>query len=258
MSVHSEIQNVLGNHSGDAALSIHGRQGDSEEGNSFFDMRAAGDQAPDEQDRARIAFLRRYFAILRETLSPEEFKFFKLKFQTKKPEKLVAAWCGVSQRRIFQKMRDKIQERKDEIEALIDESEWENAERFANTALMSASELSRGELPEDDIDDPQGDFDEVKKAQKLLAIRKELYKARYDEHKAYTKGWEAGRRYSFRKMPDKIRRINIYISHTIFIFLLIEDMIDRGKDTEAIKTFIETQLPFFQALSFDRERIAGA
>ena len=263
MSVHSEIQNVLWNRSGDAAKRIHGRQGDTEEGDSFFDMYASGGQAPDEaafakeQHKARIIFLKQYFSILRSALSPEEFKFFKLKFQTKKPEKLVAAWCGVSQKKIFEKMREKLLERKDEIEDLIDESEWENAELFVRTALSSVSELSYSHnIPEGDIDDPHGDFDNVKKAQELLAIRKELYRARYDEHRTYSRGFEAGKRSAFKKrgIPSEtqqwIERNNTFVKYTIHIFGFLEEMIDNGKDGEAIKSVIKAHYPFYECLLY--------
>lgn len=67
MSVHSEVQNIKKNRSGDSPIFIHSRSGDSEEGESYFDMRSGREQSPEEtvmndgQARERGLFMKRFF-----------------------------------------------------------------------------------------------------------------------------------------------------------------------------------------------------
>lgn len=234
MSIHSEIQNFKKNRSGDTPISIRHRNGDSEEGDSYFDLYDNKEKTPEEivlnkgQARERAIFFKKYFAILSTCLSPDEIRFLKLKIKTRKPDKLIACWCGFSYRDVYKNIRDKLSAQQENIEELIDSSEWDNAELFAKMFLRSLKENSKDE---DIIDfvpqDPFGDFDELKRAQDYRAERERIMSITKERHNLYCRGFEAGRSSERKNLPVNNERI-------IKILSFIQGMIDGELDIQQI------------------------
>lgn len=125
------------------AARISHRTGDNENGDELLDLIPAGawdiaDQMIEREDRpARIKFLKQFFSLLKQTLTPEEFKFVKLRFTKKKTDRQIATWLGFSSAAgAFREIQKKLQSEERTIRHIVERSEWEGAEAFA-TALTS-------------------------------------------------------------------------------------------------------------------------
>lgn len=234
MSIHSEIQNFQKNRSGDNPISILKRNGDREEGNSFFDLYDNKENNPEEillnkdQARERAIFLKRYFAILSKCLSPEEIRFLKLKIKTGKPDKLIACWCGLHSRDVYKNIRDKLIAQQENIEDIINCSEWGNAELFAKMFLRSLKENSKDEdilacVPQK----PLWDFDELIRIQAYRSERERILAITKERHNIYCKGFEAGRSSERKRQPENNKKL-------IKILRIIQSLIDRELDIQQI------------------------
>ncbi len=126
-----------------SAARISHRTGDNENGDELLDLIPAGawdvaDQMIEREERPeRIKFLKQFFSLLKQTLTPEEFKFVKLRFTKKKTDKQIATWLGFpSAAGAFREIQKKLQGEERTIRHIVERSEWEGAEAFA-TALTS-------------------------------------------------------------------------------------------------------------------------
>lgn len=175
-------------------------------------------------------------------------RFLKLKIKTHKSDELISRWCGISSRKLYQTMREKLSERQEEIEDLIDESEWDNAELFVKSFLRSMKELSEDkETLYSSPVDPHGDFDVLKRAREYCAVRERIMATQEERHKIYCRGFEAGK-YSEKKSDKREENYN----RVIQILGVIQCMLSSKIDAEIINRYIESLLGIFD------QRIAGA
>mgnify|MGYP001115034500 CR=1 FL=1 len=99
MSKTDEIRNRF--HSSiDAPSSVRQRSGESEDGEALGELlsdnsRSALEELEEREERPeRVRFLKQFFALLKQTLTPEEFKFIKLRYTKKKTDRQIAVWLG--------------------------------------------------------------------------------------------------------------------------------------------------------------------
>lgn len=136
----------------DAPAGIRGRTGDVEDGDTLGsllrdDSATAEDLLLASEDREpRIKFLRQFFALLKQTLSPEEFKFIKLRFTKKKTDKQIAVWLGFKTvSGVFVSIKNKLRAQERTIKRLAERSQWDGAALFVRQITTSVDELSRDE-----------------------------------------------------------------------------------------------------------------
>lgn len=136
----------------DAPAGIRGRTGDVEDGDTLGsllrdDSATAEDLLLASEDREpRIKFLRQFFALLKQTLSPEEFKFIKLRFTKKKTDKQIAVWLGFkSVSGVFASIKNKLRAQERTIKRIAERSQWDGATLFVRQITTSVNELSRDE-----------------------------------------------------------------------------------------------------------------
>lgn len=151
MSVHSEVNNLLKNKLGNAPLSIYSRSGDTEDGEEYFARRASTDpnalEIMEEKDerRARQKFLYKYFALLKQWLNRFEFEFVKQLYVEGRDENIVFKKLGLSPKLFKNNLQSKLAEHSDEIQELVERSEWKDAELFSRCFLASPATISRDE-----------------------------------------------------------------------------------------------------------------
>lgn len=149
MSVHSELQNVLKNRSGNAALNVRSRSGDSEEGNALFDlMPSAAPSAfevvtQSEQQEARKQFLARYFTLLKSWLNRFEFEYVKQLYLEGRDEKTVFDMLGLQPKKFKKALTKKLAAHTEEVQELAEASEWEDAELFSRCFLAAPKDIAR-------------------------------------------------------------------------------------------------------------------
>ena len=99
MSKTDEIRNRF-HGSIDAPSSVRQRSGESEDGESLGELlsdnsRSALEELEEREERPeRVRFLKQFFALLKQTFTPEEFKFIKLRYTKKKTDRQIAVWLG--------------------------------------------------------------------------------------------------------------------------------------------------------------------
>lgn len=152
MSKSGELRILQYGRSIDAPVNYHHRTGDVEDGDTLGgllrdDSAAAEDLLLTSEDREpRIKFLRQFFAQLKQTLSPEEFKFIKLRFTKKKTDRQIAVWLGFKNVSVvFSSIKDKLRAQERIIKRLAERSRWDGAELFVRQITTSVNELSRDE-----------------------------------------------------------------------------------------------------------------
>lgn len=136
----------------DAPAGIRGRTGDVEDGDTLGsllrdDSATAEDLLLASEDREpRIKFLKQFFALLKQTLSPDECKFIKLRFTKKKTDRQIAVWLGFkSVSGVFASIKDKLRAQERTIKRLAERSQWDGAALFVRQITTSVNELSRDE-----------------------------------------------------------------------------------------------------------------
>lgn len=131
-------------------LNIMNRSGDSEEGDTLGSLLRDDSATAEEllfagEDREpRIKFLRKFFALLKQILSPEEFKFIKLRYTKKKTDSQIAVWLGFKGASgVFKSIREKLRREERTIRRLSERSDWDGAEIFVKAISESVNELSK-------------------------------------------------------------------------------------------------------------------
>ncbi len=120
-----------------AGVGISHRTGDVEDGDELLDLMASGEISAedkliaDEERADRIKFLKQFFAVLKQTLTPEEYKFVKLRFTQDKKDRQIAVWLGFPNADwVFRTIREKLRAEEKTIERLCARSPWEGARAF--------------------------------------------------------------------------------------------------------------------------------
>lgn len=136
----------------DAPAGIRVRTGDVEDGDTLGSLlRDDSATAEDlllasEEREPRIKFLKQFFALLKQTLSPDECKFIKLRFTKKKTDRQIAVWLGFkSVSGVFASIKDKLRAQERTIKRLAERSQWDGAALFVRQITTSVNELSRDE-----------------------------------------------------------------------------------------------------------------
>ncbi len=154
MSKIEQLRHIYGgcDSSIDAPSGIRGRTGEVENGDTLGSLLRDDSATAEElllasEDREpRIKFLRQFFALLKETLSSEEFKFIKLRFTKKKTDKQIAVWLGFKNvSGVFVSIKDKLRAKERTIQRLAERSQWDGAALFVRQITTSVNELSRDE-----------------------------------------------------------------------------------------------------------------
>ena len=168
---------------------------------------------------------------------------------------LIARWCGVPFKQLYQKMRNKLSDRREEIEDIIDGSGWYNAELFANTFLRSLKEISQdGEALENSVQDTFGDFDELERAREYRALRERIMTIQEERHRIYSRGFEAGRQSErTRNRSDKLfKHCNCIIDMAISLLAWIEGYINNEDYyTEGLQNVIKSFYPLLEGFRPD-------
>ena len=209
MSVHSEIQHVMRNHSGDAVIGIHSRSGDVENGNSFFEFLPSRLANPssglleDESKAYRVEFLKQYFSLLKSVLSPVEY--FAVREALKNGGELRAV-CKANflSPSICVSIRKKIQEIQEQIDKLVVNSEWEQAGIFTRYFLRSAEDLSHDKKALDEAQQAiKGRRNIADKINDAIQIR--------NERRVRLNGFNSGKTYSrnrvLRYLEETVSRV---------------------------------------------------
>ena len=137
MSVHSEVNNLFKNKSGNAPLSVRSRSGDTEDGNEYFDMRASGELSPfevvaqSEQQNARKKFLLKYFTLLKERLNRFEFEYVRQLYAEGQAESVICENLGLNPKKFKRVLQKKLSASAGDIAALVEASDWDDAELFS-------------------------------------------------------------------------------------------------------------------------------
>lgn len=149
MSKTDEIRNRF--HSSiDAPSSVRQRSGESENGEALGELlsdnsRSALEELEEREERPeRVRFLKQFFALLKQTLTPEEFKFIKLRYTKKKTDRQIAVWLGFkSTGAVFKSIREKLRREERILNRLVERSAWEGAKAFVKAITESVKELSQ-------------------------------------------------------------------------------------------------------------------
>lgn len=149
MSKTDEIRNRF--HSSiDAPSSVRQRNGESEDGEALGELlsdnsRSALEELEEREERPeRVRFLKQFFALLKQTLTPEEFKFIKLRYTKKKTDRQIAVWLGFkSTGAVFKSIREKLRREERTLNRLVERSAWEGAKAFVKAITESVKELSQ-------------------------------------------------------------------------------------------------------------------
>lgn len=147
MSVHSEVNNLFKNKSGNAPLLIRSRAGESENGNEYFDMRANSELSPfevvadSEQQAARKKFLLKYFSLLKERLNRFEFEYVKQLYAEGQTESVICDNLGLNPKKFKHILQKKLSASATDIAALVDASDWDDAELFSKCFLSAPQDI---------------------------------------------------------------------------------------------------------------------
>ena len=147
MSVHSEVNNLIKNKSGNACLSVSSRSGDTEEGNEYFDMCASGEPSPfevldrEEQQSARKKFLVRYFTLLKERLNRFEFEYVRQLYAEGQAESVICDNLGLNRNKFKRLLQKKLSASSGDISALVEASDWDDAELFSKCFLSAPQDI---------------------------------------------------------------------------------------------------------------------
>lgn len=199
MSVHSEVNNLFKNKSGNAPLSVRSRSGDTEDGNEYFDMRAS--TAPnaleviEEKDerKARQKFLHTYFTLMKQWLNRFEFEYVKLLYVEGRDEKTIFDMLGLHPKRFKCNLQAKLTKHSDEVQELAERSEWEDAELFSRCFLSSPTEILQDkELSAARPKTVKG-FGNLIEAQSRRERYLQADSDRYYQRKVYMRGFMAGK-----------------------------------------------------------------
>lgn len=147
MSVHSEVNNLFKNKSGNAPLAVRSRSGDTEDGNSYFDMRASGELSPfevvaqSEQQTARKKFLLQYFTLLKERLNRFEFEYVRQLYAEGQAESVICENLGLNPKKFKRVLQKKLSASAADITALVEASDWDDAELFSQCFLSAPQDI---------------------------------------------------------------------------------------------------------------------
>lgn len=222
----------------DAPASIRGRTGDVEDGDTLGsllrdDSATAEDLLLASEDREpRIKFLRQFFALLKQTLSPEEFKFIKLRFTKKKTDKQIAVWLGFkSVSGVFASIKDKIRAQERTIKRLAERSQWDGATLFVRQITTSVNELSRDEnILSVRIPANASGYEALKRAVELANARENAPEERKIRRRFYMRGaYQAGAVFNSSEMDELKRKIRLSLHELLGMMhaatLIIENKI---------------------------------
>lgn len=147
MPVGNELRNIRLNRSGDGAIKISARSGDSEDGDSIFDMMSSGEPSAydvvveEDESRERKRFLKQYFTLLKNVLNRFEFEYIKLLYMEGVDDLTACNMLALNRKLLKQNMLGKLSAHQEEIEELVEASEWSDAELFAKYFLASPAEI---------------------------------------------------------------------------------------------------------------------
>lgn len=147
MSVGNELRNIRLNKSGDGAIKISARSGDSEDGDSIFDMMSSGEPSAydvvveEDESRERKRFLKQYFTLLKNVLNRFEFEYIKLLYMEGVDDLTACNMLALNRKLLKQNMLGKLSAHQEEIEELVEASEWSDAELFAKYFLASPTDI---------------------------------------------------------------------------------------------------------------------
>lgn len=263
MSVHSEVNNLFKNKSGNAPLSVRSRSGDTEDGNEYFDMRAS--TAPnalavmEEKDerKARQKFLYTYFTLMKQWLNRFEFEYVKLLYVEGRDEKTIFDMLGLQPKRFKRNLQAKLTEHNDEVQELAERSEWEDAELFSRCFLTSPTEILQDkELSAAKPKTVKG-FGNLIEAQSRRERYLQAESDRYYQRKVYMRGFMAGK---YSALHPKFRRQSPSTS-TNFVYTYNRKIKDRMQSIAAIfrtmsYDFLTGAFAAF-GLEIDHEQAAG-
>lgn len=199
MSIHSEVNNLLKNKSGNAKIAYNQRSGERDDGEEYFDtvesksasaydLVVAGDELS-----ARKKFLAKYFALLKQWLNRFEWEFVKQLYVEGADENTVYNKLGLNKKRFKPAIASKLASHQSEVQALAEQSEWEDAELFSRAFLASPSAiLADKELSKRQPKTVKG-FGNLITAQSRREKYLQLESDRYYQRKVYMRGYMAGK-----------------------------------------------------------------
>ena len=221
----------------DAPIGIGQRSGETEEGTSLGEMLTEG--TPDvlggiiyeEEREERVRFLKQFFALLKQILTPEEFKFIKLRFTKKKTDKQIAVWLGFhSASGVFRSIREKLRGEERTLNRLVGKSEWEGAGAFVKAITENVIELSRdAEVMKSDSMRSCG-FSAFMKAQELAWKREHVEERARVKRRFYMRGFYRGVQIS-PKIDDLSDRIRGRLYEILSYMNLMVDHVNNAKET---------------------------
>lgn len=223
----------------DAPAGIRGRTGDVEDGDTLGsllrdDSATAEDLLLASEDReARVKFLRQFFALLKQTLFPEEFKFIKLRFTKKKTDKQIAVWLGFkSVSGVFSSIKDKLRAQERTVKRLAARSQWDGAAAFVKAITKSVTELSKDIVILHTKALQESGFEALMRAQEIASEREKKPEEYKIHRRFYMRGFYHGTQIQARTEP-LYQEIRLKLHGLIGYIDAMRDYIDVEKpDTE--------------------------
>ncbi len=235
----------------DAPAGIRGRTGDVEDGDTLGnllrdDSATAEDLLLASEDREpRIKFLKQFFALLKQTLSPDECKFIKLRFTKKKTDRQIAVWLGFkSVSGVFASIKDKLRAQERTIKRLAERSQWDGAALFVRQITTSVNELSRDEnILAVKIPANASGYEALKRAVELANARENAPEERKIRRRFYMRGaYQAGVVLNSSEMDEVKREIRLSLHGLLGMIHAAYDIIEyKIEKSEALTVYGEEQ-----------------
>ncbi len=185
-----------------APSGIGQRSGETEDGNELGDMLSAGAWDVDEQmiaeeERAdRIKFLKQFFAFLKQTLTPEQFKFVKLRYTKRKTDRQIAVWLGYpNAAQVFREIQATLQGKQETIDEIVLRSEWDGAKAFAQALTLGANSLIKEKELIDTLNKSDGGFAAIMRATEQINKSKKAPKQQRVKRRFYMRGFYYGAKF---------------------------------------------------------------
>lgn len=216
MSKSGELRILRYGRSVDAPVNFRHRTGDNEDGVAFSDTledesASALDMLIESEGRdVRVKFLKQFFALLKQTLSPEEFKFIKLRFTKQKTDNQIVVWLGLkSAGFVFRSIREKLRAHERTIRHLAMRSKWNEAELFIKQIMTSINDLSRNECILDmraEMPKDARGFHALKQAVEIAERRENMTEERKIRRRFYMRGMHQASKDIFKS--EELEKIN--------------------------------------------------
>lgn len=148
MSIHSEVNNLFKNKSGNAQLYVRTCSGDTENSKEYFDILPSGEPSAfecltqDEQKVARKKFLLQYFTLLKARLNRFEFEYVRQLYAEGQAESVVCENLGLNPKKFKSLLQRKLSASVNDINELVAASDWDDAEIFSRCFLSAPQDIN--------------------------------------------------------------------------------------------------------------------